>query len=55
MQIDPASYWSQTAQDGTLERWNRSARRKIALWRGALVVARALQWCLSLRVSVTRL
>ncbi|MEI7911772.1 MAG: sugar transferase [Verrucomicrobiota bacterium] len=43
MQIDPASYWSQTAQDGTLERWNRSARRKIALWRGALVVARALK------------
>jgi len=43
MQIDPASYWSQTAQDGTVERWSRNARRKIRLWRCTLVAARALK------------
>jgi len=43
MQIDPATYWSQTAQDGTVERWSRNARRKIRLWRCTLVVARVLK------------
>ena len=43
MQIDPASYWSQTAQDGTLERWGRSAQRKMTIWRATLFLARALK------------
>ncbi|MEI6673610.1 MAG: sugar transferase [Verrucomicrobiota bacterium] len=43
MKIDPASYWSQTVQDGTLERWSRDARRKIRIWRGTIFLARFLK------------
>ena len=43
MKIDPAEYWSQTDQNGTIERWSRNARRKMAVWRGTLLLARALK------------
>ena len=43
MNIDPAKYWSQSAQDGTIERWSRNARRKISIWRGTMFLARALK------------
>ena len=48
MDIDPASYWSQTTRDGTIERWSRNARRKIFLWRSAVVLARGLKRALDL-------
>ena len=43
MRTDTASYWSQSAQDGTLARWNRNARRKILIWRGTILMTRALK------------
>jgi len=43
MKIDPAEYWSQIEQNGTLERWRCSARRKMVLWRIAVLTARALK------------
>ncbi|MEI6655623.1 MAG: sugar transferase [Verrucomicrobiota bacterium] len=48
MKIDPASYWSQIVQDGTLERWSRNARRKILIWRGTVLLARALKRALDI-------
>src|ERR1035437_9790590 len=52
MKIDPAEYWSQTDQDGTIERWSRNARRKMAVWRGTMLLARALKRGLDLIGSV---
>ncbi|MCU0796250.1 MAG: sugar transferase [Akkermansiaceae bacterium] len=43
MNIDPAEYWSQINQDGSIERWGRRARRKMAVWNLAILVARALK------------
>ena len=43
MKIDPAEYWSQIEQNGTLERWRCSARRKMLIWRITLLTARALK------------
>jgi len=43
MKIDPAEYWSQIEQNGTLERWHCSAHRKMVIWRITLLTARALK------------
>ena len=43
MNIDPADYWSQSAQDGTIQRWSRNARRKMTIWRGTILLARVLK------------
>lgn len=43
MNISPAAYWSQINQDGKIERWSRNARRKMAVWRGTILLARALK------------
>lgn len=43
MNLDPANYWTQVTRDGKLERWSRDARRKIAIWRAAIVLARGLK------------
>ena len=43
MKIDPAEYWSQASQSGMVERWSRHARRKIALWRVAMLLCRGLK------------
>ena len=48
MDIDPATYWSQTTHDGTIERWSRNARRKIFFWRWTVVLARGLKRALDL-------
>ncbi len=52
MKIDPAQYWSQTAQDGTVARWRRNAQRKMIIWRGTLLLARALKRGLDLMGSL---
>jgi len=43
MKIDPASYWSQTVQDGVPKRWIRNARRKMIIWRGTILLTRAMK------------
>ena len=43
MKVDPAVYWSQIGQDGRIEAWCRSARRKMTIWRATIVLARALK------------
>ena len=43
MNIDPAEYWSQATQDGTVERWSSYTRRKILLWRSAMLLARVMK------------
>ena len=43
MNVDPAQYWSQLDQNGSLERWSRNARRKMAIWRFTILMARALK------------
>lgn len=43
MNIDPAEYWSQATQDGTVERWSCYTRRKILLWRSAMLLARVMK------------
>lgn len=43
MNADPAEYWSQIEQSGRLARWTRTARRKIAIWRFTILLARALK------------
>ena len=43
MHIDPAKYWSQVTQDGTVERWSCLTRRKIVLWRSTMLLARAMK------------
>lgn len=43
MKIKPAEYWSPTDQDGTIERWNRSARRKMVIWRATMLLAQAMK------------
>jgi exopolysaccharide biosynthesis polyprenyl glycosylphosphotransferase len=48
MKIDPATYWSQTAQSGTLERWSRNARRKIIIWRATILLTRVLKRALDI-------
>jgi exopolysaccharide biosynthesis polyprenyl glycosylphosphotransferase len=48
MSINPADHWSQAAQNETLERWSRNARRKILLWRAAIVLAQFLKRALDI-------
>ena len=55
MDIDPATYWSQTTRDGTIERWSRNARRKIFLWRCTVVLARGLKRALDLSGALAAL
>jgi exopolysaccharide biosynthesis polyprenyl glycosylphosphotransferase len=55
MKIDPATYWSQTAQSGTLERWSRNARRKIIIWRATILLTRALKRALDIGGSLAAL
>lgn len=43
MNIDPPSHWSQSTDQGSITRWSRNARRKIAIWRIAISLARALK------------
>ena len=43
MKIDPAEYWSQIDQDGSIGRWSRSARRKMMVWRFTILMARVLK------------
>jgi lipopolysaccharide/colanic/teichoic acid biosynthesis glycosyltransferase len=43
MKIDPAEYWSQINQNGSIERWGRRARRKMAIWNLAILFARTLK------------
>jgi lipopolysaccharide/colanic/teichoic acid biosynthesis glycosyltransferase len=43
MKVDPAEYWSQISQNGSLERWGRDARRKMLVWNFTIVTARALK------------
>jgi exopolysaccharide biosynthesis polyprenyl glycosylphosphotransferase len=55
MKIDPATYWSQTAQSGTLERWSRNARRKIIIWRATILLTRALKRAIDIGGSLAAL
>jgi exopolysaccharide biosynthesis polyprenyl glycosylphosphotransferase len=55
MKIDAATYWSQTAQSGTLERWSRNARRKIIIWRATILLTRALKRALDIGGSLAAL
>jgi len=43
MKINPESYWSQTVKDGIPERWIRSARRKMIIWRGTILLTRVMK------------
>ena len=43
MKVQPAEYWSQTEQDGKVEKWSREAQRKMAVWRGTILLARILK------------
>ena len=43
MKVQPAKYWSQTEQDGKVEKWSRAAQRKMAVWRGTILLARILK------------
>jgi lipopolysaccharide/colanic/teichoic acid biosynthesis glycosyltransferase len=43
MKVQPAEYWSQTEQDGKVEKWSREAQRKMAVWRGTILLARMLK------------
>lgn len=43
MKVDPAEYWSRMANDGTAESWCRNAKRKMAIWKGTILLARALK------------
>ena len=43
MKVDPAEYWSQIDQDGTIVRWSRNARRKIMIWRCTILLARVMK------------
>lgn len=48
MNIDPPSHWSQSTDQGSITRWSRNARRKIAIWRIAISLARALKRALDI-------
>lgn len=52
MKVDPAEYWSQIDRNGEIERWSRNARRKMAIWRLTILVARALKRGLDLMGSL---
>jgi exopolysaccharide biosynthesis polyprenyl glycosylphosphotransferase len=43
MNVDPAEYWSKMDSNGSIERWSREAKRKMALWRFTILLARALK------------
>src|ERR1700712_1367564 len=43
MNVSPQEYWSQVGKDGRIERWSRNARRKMMVWRLAILLARALK------------
>lgn len=43
MKTNPAEYWSQINHDGKIERWSRNARRKMAVWRFTILIARSLK------------
>ena len=43
MTPNPADYWSQAAQNGTVVRWQRKSRQKIAVWRGTILMTRVLK------------
>ena len=55
MKIDPANYWSQTTQNGTIDRWSRNARRKMIVWRGTILLARVLKRGLDVGGSIAAL
>lgn len=43
MNVDPAEYWSRMDRNGSIERWSRDARRKMAVWRFTILLARVLK------------
>lgn len=43
MNSAPEEYWSQAGQDGKIEKWNRGARRKMAVWRFTILLARVMK------------
>lgn len=43
MNIAPEEYWSQAGQNGKIEKWNRNARRKMAVWRFTILLARVMK------------
>lgn len=43
MKVDPAEYWSRMANDGKAESWCRNAKRKMAIWKFTILLARALK------------
>lgn len=43
MSIAPEEYWSQAGQDGKIEKWSRNARRKMAVWRFTILLARVMK------------
>lgn len=55
MKIDPAEYWSQIEQDGTIERWSRNARRKMAIWHFTMLMARIFKRGLDVAGSLVAL
>lgn len=46
MKLDPAEYWSQADKNGSIERWSRNARRKMAVWKITITMASFLKRCL---------
>ncbi|GAA5115601.1 sugar transferase [Luteolibacter yonseiensis] len=43
MSIAPEEYWSQAGQQGKIEKWSRNARRKMAVWRFTILLARVMK------------
>jgi len=43
MNEDPLTYWSRAVESGTVDRWNRTARRKMNVWCLTVRIARGLK------------